>query len=124
MLAAARAKAADRALSTVQFVAGDALALPFEDEAFDAATVGFGLRNVADLPRALAEIGARPAAGREDGLPRAHPIAGSAIRLGVSPLPLRASSRCSAASSAGTARRTPTSRSRSSASQMPLDWPR
>ena len=37
--------------------AGDALALPFPPEAFDGATVAFGLRNVADLPAALGEIG-------------------------------------------------------------------
>ncbi len=30
------------------FVAGDALALPFPDEAFDAATIPFGLRNIVD----------------------------------------------------------------------------
>src|SRR5437773_2775709 len=32
----------------VRFVAGDALRLPFGDQAFDAVTVSFGLRNVAD----------------------------------------------------------------------------
>lgn len=56
MLAAAREKATARELGAVSFVAGDALALPFEDGSFDAATVGFGLRNVADLPRALGEM--------------------------------------------------------------------
>ena len=35
---------------------GDLLALPFEDGAFDAATVGFGIRNVADLELALREL--------------------------------------------------------------------
>ncbi len=34
----------------------DALALPFPDASFDAATVSFGLRNVADLDRALHEL--------------------------------------------------------------------
>ena len=34
----------------------DALALPFPDRSFHAATVSFGLRNVADLDRALAEL--------------------------------------------------------------------
>jgi len=38
------------------FVAGDALALPYRDAAFDAATISFGLRNVADRPAALAEL--------------------------------------------------------------------
>ncbi len=37
-------------------LAGDALTLPFEDERFSAATVAFGLRNVADLDTALIEI--------------------------------------------------------------------
>ena len=36
---------------------GDLLALPFSDGSFDTATVGFGVRNVADLPRAIAELG-------------------------------------------------------------------
>jgi demethylmenaquinone methyltransferase/2-methoxy-6-polyprenyl-1,4-benzoquinol methylase len=38
------------------FVAGDALALPFEAGAFDAVTISFGLRNVADPQAALAEM--------------------------------------------------------------------
>src|SRR6266567_5119348 len=40
----------------VRFVAGDALALPFRDGAFDAVTISFGLRNVADPDAALAEM--------------------------------------------------------------------
>jgi demethylmenaquinone methyltransferase/2-methoxy-6-polyprenyl-1,4-benzoquinol methylase len=40
----------------VSFVAGDALRLPFADEAFDAVTISFGLRNVADPDAALAEM--------------------------------------------------------------------
>lgn len=40
----------------VPLVAGDALRLPFADGAFDAATLSFGLRNVADVPAALAEL--------------------------------------------------------------------
>lgn len=36
--------------------AADALHLPFADEAFDAVTISFGLRNVADPDRALAEL--------------------------------------------------------------------
>jgi demethylmenaquinone methyltransferase / 2-methoxy-6-polyprenyl-1,4-benzoquinol methylase len=34
----------------------DALALPYEDDSFDAATVGFGARNFSDLDRGLAEM--------------------------------------------------------------------
>ena len=40
----------------VTVVAGDALALPFADETFDAVTISFGLRNVSDVDRALAEL--------------------------------------------------------------------
>jgi demethylmenaquinone methyltransferase/2-methoxy-6-polyprenyl-1,4-benzoquinol methylase len=40
----------------VTFVAGDALALPFADAQFDAVTISFGLRNVADPGQALAEM--------------------------------------------------------------------
>jgi demethylmenaquinone methyltransferase / 2-methoxy-6-polyprenyl-1,4-benzoquinol methylase len=47
---------ARRKSSNVEWVRGDALALPFEDGSFDAATVGFGVRNLADLERGLAEL--------------------------------------------------------------------
>jgi demethylmenaquinone methyltransferase/2-methoxy-6-polyprenyl-1,4-benzoquinol methylase len=40
----------------VRFVAGDALRLPLRDESFDAVTISFGLRNVADPDAALAEM--------------------------------------------------------------------
>jgi demethylmenaquinone methyltransferase/2-methoxy-6-polyprenyl-1,4-benzoquinol methylase len=40
----------------VRFAAGDALALPFRDGAFDAVTISFGLRNVSDPPAAMAEL--------------------------------------------------------------------
>jgi demethylmenaquinone methyltransferase/2-methoxy-6-polyprenyl-1,4-benzoquinol methylase len=40
----------------LDWVRGDLLELPFADASFDAATVGFGLRNVEDLDRALAEL--------------------------------------------------------------------
>jgi demethylmenaquinone methyltransferase / 2-methoxy-6-polyprenyl-1,4-benzoquinol methylase len=41
---------------TVEWVIGDATALPFEDGSFDAVTVGFGIRNVPDLEAGLAEL--------------------------------------------------------------------
>ena len=47
---------ARRKSDTVIWVEGDLLALPFDDDAFDAATVGFGIRNVADLEAGLAEL--------------------------------------------------------------------
>jgi len=40
----------------VDWVLGDLLALPFDDGAFGAATIGFGVRNVADLELALREL--------------------------------------------------------------------
>lgn len=43
-------------LPQLPFAAGDALYLPFGDATFDAVTISFGLRNVADLPVALAEM--------------------------------------------------------------------
>jgi demethylmenaquinone methyltransferase / 2-methoxy-6-polyprenyl-1,4-benzoquinol methylase len=51
MLDRARRKAPE-----FDWVAGDLLALPFPDASFDAATVGFGVRNVDDLERALREL--------------------------------------------------------------------
>jgi len=47
---------ARRKSGTIEWVQGDALALPFEDAAFDAATVGFGVRNLADLAAGLREL--------------------------------------------------------------------
>ncbi len=51
MLARARRKS-----QTIEWVRGDLLALPHADGSFDAATVGFGVRNVADLEAALREL--------------------------------------------------------------------
>jgi demethylmenaquinone methyltransferase / 2-methoxy-6-polyprenyl-1,4-benzoquinol methylase len=51
MLEIARRKASD-----VDFRAGNALALEFGDDSFDAATVGFGARNFDDLDRGLREM--------------------------------------------------------------------
>jgi demethylmenaquinone methyltransferase / 2-methoxy-6-polyprenyl-1,4-benzoquinol methylase len=59
MLARARAKAErarERGLAAVSFEWGDALALPYPDDSFDAATVGFGARNFSDLALGLAEM--------------------------------------------------------------------
>jgi demethylmenaquinone methyltransferase/2-methoxy-6-polyprenyl-1,4-benzoquinol methylase len=41
---------------SMPFVAGDALRLPFADDSFDAVSISFGLRNVHDVDRALAEL--------------------------------------------------------------------
>jgi demethylmenaquinone methyltransferase/2-methoxy-6-polyprenyl-1,4-benzoquinol methylase len=51
MLARARKKS-----SAVEWIQGDLLALPFPDGSFDVATVGFGVRNVADLDIGLREL--------------------------------------------------------------------
>jgi demethylmenaquinone methyltransferase / 2-methoxy-6-polyprenyl-1,4-benzoquinol methylase len=51
MLERARPKSA-----AVSWVQGDVLELPFEDASFDAVTVGFGVRNVEDVGRALREV--------------------------------------------------------------------
>lgn len=42
--------------SCIQWQEGDALALPFEANYFDAITMGYGLRNVVDIPKCLAEL--------------------------------------------------------------------
>lgn len=40
-------------LSAINLVAADALLLPFHEEMFDAITIAFGIRNIADKPAAL-----------------------------------------------------------------------
>jgi demethylmenaquinone methyltransferase/2-methoxy-6-polyprenyl-1,4-benzoquinol methylase len=47
---------ARRKLPQATWVEGDLLALPFEAESFETTTVGFGVRNVADLEKGLAEL--------------------------------------------------------------------
>jgi demethylmenaquinone methyltransferase/2-methoxy-6-polyprenyl-1,4-benzoquinol methylase len=56
MLDLAREKAAERGASGIRFERADALALPYDGERFDALTVGFGVRNLADLDRGLREM--------------------------------------------------------------------
>ena len=51
MLERARAKS-----DQVEWIQGDALALPLADGSFDAATVGFGVRNLDDLEGGLREL--------------------------------------------------------------------
>ena len=55
MLERARAKSLARG-TAVTFQQADALELPFADDAFDAATVAFGARNLADLDLGLTEM--------------------------------------------------------------------
>jgi demethylmenaquinone methyltransferase / 2-methoxy-6-polyprenyl-1,4-benzoquinol methylase len=47
---------ARRKSGAIEWVEGDALALPFADAEFDAATVGFGVRNLSDLEAGLREL--------------------------------------------------------------------
>ena len=63
MLELARDKAAAERIvgrvpadAQVRFETANALALPYGDAEFDAATVGFGARNFSDLPRGLGEM--------------------------------------------------------------------
>jgi demethylmenaquinone methyltransferase/2-methoxy-6-polyprenyl-1,4-benzoquinol methylase len=51
MLERARGKSGE-----IDWIAGDALAMPFADGSFDVVTVGFGVRNFEELPRGLAEL--------------------------------------------------------------------
>jgi demethylmenaquinone methyltransferase/2-methoxy-6-polyprenyl-1,4-benzoquinol methylase len=55
MLERARHKAVERGVD-VAFEWADALELPYADREFDAVTVGFGARNLADLERGVAEM--------------------------------------------------------------------
>jgi demethylmenaquinone methyltransferase/2-methoxy-6-polyprenyl-1,4-benzoquinol methylase len=57
MLDLAREKAAARGIAGVRFEWADALQLPYDGARFDAVTVGFGVRNLADLDRGLRELG-------------------------------------------------------------------
>ncbi len=55
MLNEGRKRAIDRNLLTPRWVCGNAEALPFTDNSFDAYTIAFGIRNVTHIDKALAE---------------------------------------------------------------------
>lgn len=56
-LAVARQRSHQKGLAeSIHWILGDALALPFDDATFDAATMGYGLRNLIDIPQGLAEL--------------------------------------------------------------------
>jgi len=55
-LARAKAESADPRGVKPRFEWADALELPYADDSFDAATVGFGVRNFSDLHRGLTEM--------------------------------------------------------------------
>ena len=54
MIAVGRSRHGDNPL--IEFVQADAMNLPFESETFDAVTISFGLRNIVDPKKALAEM--------------------------------------------------------------------
>ena len=79
-----RARDAGSDAPWLEFVIGDALALPVDDGTFDAATIAFGMRNLPDYERGFAEMArvVRPG-GRVVCLEIARPrsVAGRAGRL-------------------------------------------
>jgi demethylmenaquinone methyltransferase/2-methoxy-6-polyprenyl-1,4-benzoquinol methylase len=56
MLDLAREKASRRGADGLRFEWADALSLPYDAGRFDAVTVGFGVRNLANLERGLGEM--------------------------------------------------------------------
>jgi demethylmenaquinone methyltransferase/2-methoxy-6-polyprenyl-1,4-benzoquinol methylase len=57
LLAIARQKVPCKSLpSTIAWIEADVLSLPFDNNYFDCATMGYGLRNVLDIPRCLTEL--------------------------------------------------------------------
>jgi demethylphylloquinol methyltransferase len=56
-LAIARQRSQNRLPTfSIDWIEGDALNLPFENNYFDCATMGYGLRNVTDIPQCLQEL--------------------------------------------------------------------
>jgi len=56
MLRIGEEKAAQRSNANITWQLADTQNLPFANDLFDAVTVGFGIRNVADIPRGIAEM--------------------------------------------------------------------
>jgi demethylmenaquinone methyltransferase / 2-methoxy-6-polyprenyl-1,4-benzoquinol methylase len=56
MLDGARARARRESRGAAAFVEGDVMALPFAENSFDGATMGFSSRNVVDIDRVLSEV--------------------------------------------------------------------
>ncbi|MDK2886171.1 MAG: demethylmenaquinone methyltransferase / 2-methoxy-6-polyprenyl,4-benzoquinol methylase [Thermosipho sp. (in: thermotogales)] len=56
MLEIAIKKSKAKPLKNVQFILGDAMKLPFENDFFDVVITGWGLRNIPDINVALSEI--------------------------------------------------------------------
>ena len=125
MLERAREKAATRQGRGLpvprEFVAGDLLALPFADGRFAAVTVGWGVRNVPDVPRAFARWRASrgPAGASCASSPRRRRTARASASTTSG---WAASCRCSAGSSPATPRPTRTCPPRSRRSRAPTSW--
>lgn len=56
MMVSGKKRSHENGVNSIQWVGGDACKLPLPDQSFDAALVGFGLRNVASLEQTLAEV--------------------------------------------------------------------
>jgi demethylmenaquinone methyltransferase/2-methoxy-6-polyprenyl-1,4-benzoquinol methylase len=56
MIDIAKKKARRAGFANIDFIKANACALPFAEGSFDCASVGFGLRNVADISKALSEM--------------------------------------------------------------------
>ena len=56
MLDVARQRARSSEFNDVEYIEGDAMALPFEDASFDVVSIAFGIRNVGDPDRAIGEF--------------------------------------------------------------------
>lgn len=56
LLNIARIKAENKGYEDIEWIEGDVLNLPFTDNTFDCITMGYGLRNVKDIPTCLKEI--------------------------------------------------------------------
>ncbi|HIK36641.1 MAG: bifunctional demethylmenaquinone methyltransferase/2-methoxy-6-polyprenyl-1,4-benzoquinol methylase UbiE [Geminocystis sp.] len=56
LLAVAREKARRRGYDKIEWLEADVLKLPFPDNSIDCITMGYGLRNVVDIPAGMREI--------------------------------------------------------------------
>ncbi|ASK63337.1 bifunctional demethylmenaquinone methyltransferase/2-methoxy-6-polyprenyl-1,4-benzoquinol methylase [Virgibacillus phasianinus] len=56
MLSIAKDKQAESGLKQIEFIQGNAMELPYDDNSFDYVTIGFGLRNVPDYTTVLKEM--------------------------------------------------------------------
>ncbi len=56
MLSVGRTKQQEQRIEQLEFVHGNAMELPFDDNSFDFVTIGFGLRNVPDYMQVLKEM--------------------------------------------------------------------